>query len=105
MHSIGASIYLEMELENALEETSIIQLELEKPGFLVVLGHIWKWNWFRLLWSLLYLSYFVYYNCFVSFTLVRSSVIFIRSIQYTIDFYAYSSIVWDILHALIALIS
>ena len=30
MHSIGASIYLEVELENALEETSVIQLELEK---------------------------------------------------------------------------
>ena len=30
MHSIGASIYLEVELENTLEETSVIQLELEK---------------------------------------------------------------------------
>ena len=30
MHSIGTSIYLEVELENALEETSVIQLELEK---------------------------------------------------------------------------
>ena len=30
MHSIGASIYLEVELENALEEASVIQLELEK---------------------------------------------------------------------------
>ena len=30
MHSIGALIYLEVELENALEETSVIQLELEK---------------------------------------------------------------------------
>ena len=30
MHSISASIYLEVELENALEETSVIRLELEK---------------------------------------------------------------------------
>ena len=30
MHSIGASIYLEVELENTLEEISVIQLELEK---------------------------------------------------------------------------
>ena len=30
MHSIGALIYLEVELENTLEETNVIQLELEK---------------------------------------------------------------------------
>ena len=56
MHSIGASIFLEVELENALEETSVIQLELEKefggtgPHLEVKLEKV-----FQLLWSLLYL--------------------------------------------------
>ena len=51
MHSIGASIYLEVELENALEETSVIQLELEKE-FGGTGPHLEKV--FHLLWSLLY---------------------------------------------------
>ena len=56
MHSIGASIYLEVELENALEETSVIQLELEKefggtgPHLEVELEKV-----FQLLWLLLYI--------------------------------------------------
>ena len=58
MHSIGASIYLEVELENALKETSVIQLELEKefggtgPHLEVELEKV-----FQLLWSLLYQSW------------------------------------------------
>ena len=57
MHSIGASIYLEVELENALEETSVIQLELEKgfggtgPHLEMELEKV-----FQLLWSLLYFT-------------------------------------------------
>ena len=57
MHSIGASIYLEVELENTLEETSVIQLELEKefggtgPHLEVELEKV-----FQLLWSLLPLA-------------------------------------------------
>ena len=60
MHSIGASIYLEVELENALEETSVIQLELEKefggtgPHLEVELEKV-----FQLLWSLLYIVHHI----------------------------------------------
>ena len=55
MHSIGASIYLEVELENALEETSVIQLELEKEfGGTGLHLEVELEKVFQLLWSLLY---------------------------------------------------
>ena len=55
MHSIGASIYLEVELENTLEETSVVQLELGKEfGGTGLHLEAELEKVFQLLWSLLY---------------------------------------------------